>query len=135
VITSNCDGLQFFAARFKNAATVALQTCHMEPEFAAIIDAASKESTLFEQPVQGPVLQAADPEQHHQTCSKQLDTKRPADGNAEGADEHAKRSKVEQHVETLDVSDGKQDNSTGAGDSVSDDAGSDVDEQGVLQLS
>jgi hypothetical protein len=107
----------------------------MEPELVVINDAASKETPAYEQPVQGLALQAADPEQHHQTCSMQLDTKRPADGDAEGADEHAKRPKVEQQLETLDASDAKQDNSTGACDSVSDEAGSDVDEQGVLQLS
>lgn len=108
----------------------------MESELAVINDAVSKEGTVqHEQLTQGPAPKAADPEQHLQTCSQQLDTKRPAVGDAEGADEHVKRPKVEQQLETLDVSDAKQDDSTGAYDSVSDEAGSDVDEQGVWQLS
>lgn len=109
----------------------------MEPEqcipAVSVIEVPRAQQQLLLEPPTETAVQAE--AAHQQTSSKPQEGKRTADGDADGADEHyAKRPRAEQTPDA-DVSEGKQNDSTGAGDSVSDEAGSDNDEQGTRHLS
>jgi hypothetical protein len=84
-----------------------------------------------------PVAEACQQQQNHQP---QLETetaaqaKRPAEADALGAQEHAKRPKLEeQQPEAGEGSEEPRNSNDSAGDSVSEDAGSEDDEQGGMQ--
>lgn len=107
----------------------------MEPDAAVPTEALPQIPPVQQQPLAEPVTELC-PQQQQMAVQLEkqqpVDTlKRPAEADAVGAQEQAKRPKLEQQQpEAGEGSDSPRNSNGSAGDSVSEDAGSEDDEQG-----
>lgn len=113
------------------------QTTAMEPAAAAPTEALPQLPPVQQRPLAEPVAELCPQQQMplEQLQKRQpVDTKRPAEIDAVGAQEQAKRPKLEQQQpEAGEGSEELRNSNDSAGDSVSEDAGSEDDEQGGRQ--